>query len=128
LSSTAKTTVSVVKINAFTVSTNQLTQEGQEATLKWDTEGANTVQIDPGTEIKDPKPSGEAKVHPTGNVTYTLTATGNGGVAVQQAISIAIGLPDLQRVEVTDPPSCARREPGGQGQANRPGRRPHHAG
>jgi pSer/pThr/pTyr-binding forkhead associated (FHA) protein len=118
LSSSAKATVNVVKINAFTASTNQLAQEGQEVTLKWDTEGASGVQIDPGTEIKDPKPSGEAKVHPTGNVTYTLTATGNGGVAVQQALTVAIGLPNVKRFEVTDPPSGARVYPGGQVKLN----------
>jgi hypothetical protein len=118
LSSTAKTTVGVLKINAFNASTNQLTQEGQEVTLKWDTEGAQSVQIDPGDEIKDPKPSGEAKVHPNGNVTYTLTASGNGGVTVTQAISIAIGLPNIKRFEVTDPPSGTRVFPGGQVKLN----------
>ena len=118
LSSTAKTTVGVLKIDDFTASTNQLAQEGQEVDLKWDTEGANSVQIDPGDEIKDPKPSGEAKVHPSGNVTYTLTATGNGGVTVQQAISIAIGMPSIKRFEVTDPPSGTRVYPGGQVKLN----------
>ncbi|HEY2595179.1 MAG TPA: FHA domain-containing protein, partial [Chloroflexota bacterium] len=120
LSSTAKTTVGVLKIDDFTASATQLAQEGQEVTLKWDTEGANSVQIDPGDEIKDPliKPSGEAKVHPAGNVTYTLTATGNGGVTVQQAISIAIGMPSIKRFEVTDPPVGTRVYPGGQVKLN----------
>jgi cellulose biosynthesis protein BcsQ len=118
LSSTAKTTVSVVKIDDFTASATQLAQEGQEITLKWATEGASSVQIDPGDEIKDPKPSGEAKVHPSGNVTYTLTATGAGGVAVQQAISIAIGLPTIKRFEVTDPAAGARVFPGSQVKLN----------
>jgi pSer/pThr/pTyr-binding forkhead associated (FHA) protein len=118
LSSTAKTTVGVLKIDDFTASANQLSQEGQEITLKWDTEGATSVQIDPGDEIKDPKPSGEAKVHPSSNVTYTLTATGNGGVTVQQAIPIAIGLPSIKRFEVADPPSGTRVFPGGQVKLN----------
>ena len=118
LSNSAKTTVSVVKINAFTASSTQLTQEGQEITLKWDTEGAQTVKIDPADEIKDPKPSGEAKVHPKGNVTYTLTATGNGGVTATQSIGIAIGLPNIKRFEVTDPPAGARVYPGGQVKLN----------
>ncbi|MBV9327752.1 MAG: FHA domain-containing protein [Chloroflexi bacterium] len=118
LSSTAKTTVGVVKINSFTASANQLTQEGQEVTLKWDTDGAQTVQIDPGDEIKDPKPSGEAKVHPSGNVNYTLTAAGNGGVNVTQSIPIAIGLPSIKRFEVTDPPAGTRVFPGSQVKLN----------
>ena len=128
LSNSAKTTVSVVKINAFTASSTQLTQEGQEITLKWDTEGAQTVKIDPADEIKDPKPSGEAKVHPKGNVTYTLTATGNGGVTATQSIGIAIGLPNIKRFEVTDPPAGARVYPGGTGQAELASRRRHEGG
>lgn len=118
LSNSAKVTVGVVKVNAFSASTTQLTQEGQEVTLKWDTEGAQTIAIDPGDEIKDPKASGEAKVHPKGNTTYTLTATGNGGVAVTQQLSIAIGLPTIKRFEVTDPPAGTRVYPGGQVKLN----------
>ena len=118
LSSSSKTTVSVIKINGFSASTTQLTQEGQEVTLKWDTEGAQTIGIDPSAEIKDPKPSGEAKVHPKGNTTYTLTATGNGGISVTQQVSIAIGLPTIKRFEVTDPPAGTKIYPGGQVKLN----------
>ncbi|MBV9582301.1 MAG: FHA domain-containing protein, partial [Chloroflexi bacterium] len=118
LSSTAKATIGVVKINTFSATATQLSQEGQEVTLKWDTDGAQTVQVDPGDEIKDAKPSGEAKVHPAGNVTYTLTATGNGGVSVTQSIPIVIGLPVIKRFEVTDPPAGTRVYPGGQVKLN----------
>jgi hypothetical protein len=118
LASSAKTTVQVVKIVAFTANPTQLTQEKQEVTLHWETDGGANVTIDPRDEIKDPKASGDAKVHPPGPTTYTLTATGNGGAAVKQAVQIAVGPPTIGKFEIADPPPGTRVYPGGQVKLN----------
>jgi FHA domain-containing protein len=118
LSSSAKARVAVVRITKFDPSTTSLTQEGQEVTLTWETDGADTVRIDPPGEISDPKPSGSAKVHPAGNTTYTLTASGPGGLEVKESRAISIGAPTLDKFEVTDPPQGTRVFPGGQVKLN----------
>jgi pSer/pThr/pTyr-binding forkhead associated (FHA) protein len=118
LSNSAKVKVNVVKINKFNLSTNSLTQEKQEVTLEWETDGADAVKIDPPDEIQDPKASGNAKVHPAGNTTYTLTASGPGGLEVTESRSVSIGPPTLDKFEITDPPPGTRVYPGGQVKLN----------
>src|SRR5439155_2403978 len=80
--------------------------------LHWETQGATSVTIDPPAEIKDPKPSGDATVHPTAETTYTLTALGPGGATAQSQVAVGIGLPSIKRLEVTQPPPGARVFPG----------------
>jgi PKD repeat protein len=68
------------KIKAFTASPERLKKEGEAVTLRWETEDASKVAIEPADEVKDPKTSGEAIVHPSkNNVTYKLTATNAAG-------------------------------------------------
>lgn len=118
LSSSAKVKISVVRITKFNLSTASLSQEGQEVTLEWETDGADAVRIEPGDEIKDAKPTGNAKVHPTANTTYTLTASGPGGLEVKESREVSIGPPTLDKFEITDPPSGTRVFPGGQVKLN----------
>src|SRR5262249_2101108 len=73
-----------------------------------------SVSIDPPDEIQDPKAQGEAKVHPAGNVAYTLTAHGAGGVEVKQTIQFNVGPPTLEGFAISDPPSGTRVFPGTQ--------------
>ncbi|MBO0880906.1 MAG: FHA domain-containing protein, partial [Mycobacterium sp.] len=114
LSSSAKLKVNVVRIVKFDPSATSLAQENQEITLEWQTDGADSVKIDPPDEIQDPKPSGSARVHPPGNTTYTLTAIGPGGVEVKEPRSIGIGAPTLDKLEVQNPPPGTRVYPGTQ--------------
>lgn len=114
LSSSAKVKINVVRILKFDPSTTSLNQENQEVTLEWQTDGADRVKIDPPDEIQDPKTSGSARVHPTGNTTYTLTATGPGGLEVKESRSISIGAPTLDKLEVQNPPPGTRVYPGSQ--------------
>ena len=111
LSTSAKTSVAVLKIIAFRATPDHLTQEKQEVVLHWETQGANSVSIAPGDEIKDPKPSGDATVHPTQPTTYILTASGL-GVTAQSQVPVAIGGPAVKRFEVTQPAPGARIFPG----------------
>jgi hypothetical protein len=112
ISSSAKTVVEVLKIASFTATPNQLTREREEVTLKWDTQGAVGVKIEPADEIKDPKPSGEAKVHPTTATTYKLTATGFGAITSEAQTTVAIGTPVIKRFEMISPPAGTRIFPG----------------
>jgi pSer/pThr/pTyr-binding forkhead associated (FHA) protein len=118
LSSSAKVKIAVVRITKFNPSTTSLTQEKQEVTLDWETDGAESVRIEPGDEIQDPKPTGNAKVHPPGNTTYTLIATGPGGLEVKESRAITVGAPTLTKFEITDPPQGTRVFPGGQVKLN----------
>jgi pSer/pThr/pTyr-binding forkhead associated (FHA) protein len=118
LASSSKLKVNVVRITKFNASPVSLTQEGQEVTLEWETDGADSVRIDPADEIQNPKLTDTTKVHPAGNVTYTLTATGAGGVEVKDSKPITIGPPTLDKLEITDPPPGTRIFPGGQVKLN----------
>jgi pSer/pThr/pTyr-binding forkhead associated (FHA) protein len=118
LSSTAKAKVAVVKILKFDANPATLTQEKQEVTLHWETDGADSVRIEPGDEIQNPKTSDDAKVHPAGNTTYTLIASGPGGLEVKLARDISIGAPTVEKLEITDPPPGTRVYPGGQVKLN----------
>src|SRR5206468_2123100 len=65
ITSSSKKTLSVTKILAFKATPERLTREKEDVVLHWETQGATSVTIDPPAEIKDPKPSGDATVHPT---------------------------------------------------------------
>jgi pSer/pThr/pTyr-binding forkhead associated (FHA) protein len=112
ISSSEKRTLSVMKILAFKATPERLTKEKEDVVLHWETQGATGVTIEPGAEIKDPKPSGDATVHPTAETTYTLTANGPGGAKAQSQVTVGIGLPAIKRLEVTQPPPGARVFPG----------------
>src|SRR5229473_349850 len=112
ISSSTKKTLSVMKVLAFKATPERLTREKEDVVLHWETQGATSVTIEPGDEIKDPKPSGDATVHPAGETTYTLTASAPGNVKVQQQVAVGIGLPSIKRLEVTQPPPGARVFPG----------------
>jgi peptidoglycan-associated lipoprotein len=66
-------------------------ERGQASTLRWSVSNATAVSIDQG--IGTVQASGDRKVFPSGNTTYTLTAKGEGGEATATA-----------RVTVTQPP------------------------
>ncbi len=112
ISSSAKRTLSVVKILAFKATPERLTREKEDVVLHWETQGATSVTIEPAAEIKDPKQTGDATVHPTAETTYTLTATGLGGAKTTAQASVGIGLPSIKRLEVTQPPPGSRVFPG----------------
>ena len=54
---------------------------GQEATLEWKVQHADTVRIEPG--IGEVAASGSQKVLPAASVSYVLTATGPGGTTTK---------------------------------------------
>jgi hypothetical protein len=112
ISSSAKKTLSVTRILAFKATPERLTREKEDVVLHWETQGATSVTIEPAAEIKDPKPAGDATVHPAAETTYTLTALGPGGAKAQSQVTVGIGLPSIKRLEVTQPPPGARVFPG----------------
>src|SRR5712692_941474 len=112
ISSSTKKTLSVMKVLAFKATPERLTREKEDVVLHWETQGATSVTIEPGDEIKDPKLSGDATVHPTAETTYTLSALGLGGAKAQSQVTVGIGLPSIKRLEVTLPPPGARVFPG----------------
>lgn len=76
-------------------------ERGQSATLRWSTEGANSVTINPGLGAVDP--GGSRSVSPSSTTEYELIARGPGGEARQTVT-----------VRVTDrpaPPPTNTREP-----------------
>lgn len=113
LPSTKQTSVTVLRVLSFTADPPQLATEKQEVTLKWQTDGADSVKIDPADEIKDPKLSDEQKVHPSATTIYTLTATA-GNVSIQQAQTVTLGKPTIKSFQITDPPPGTKVFPGGQ--------------
>ena len=81
------------RILSFTASPEHVKKEGEPVTLRWETENATKVTVEPADEVKDPKASGEATVHPTkSNATYRLVAAS------------AAGSKDQMRTIVVDPP------------------------
>jgi peptidoglycan-associated lipoprotein len=58
-------------------------ERGQSSTLRWATENATDVSIDPG--IGAVSASGTRQVYPSDTTTYTLTARGPGGTATSSA-------------------------------------------
>jgi hypothetical protein len=108
ISSSAKATIDVLAITAFKATPERLAKEGDEVTLRWETTGATKVKIEPEDGIKDPKPSGEAVVHPAGPTTYTLTATGPNDVTATRNVSVEIGAPTIKRFDVAPGPNAAR--------------------
>ena len=81
------------RILSFTASPEHVKKEGEPVTLRWETENATKVTVEPADEVKDPKASGEATVHPTkNNATYRLVAAS------------AAGSKDQTRTIVIDPP------------------------
>ena len=66
-------------------------QRGQTATLTWSSSNATTLNLAPG--VGNVAPQGSSTVTPAGSTTYTITATGPGGMADAST-----------RVTVTPPP------------------------
>ena len=58
---------------------------GGSSTLTWATTNATSASIDNGVGAVSPVAGGSVAVSPTSTTTYTLTATGPGGVATSQA-------------------------------------------
>ncbi|MCK5418913.1 MAG: tandem-95 repeat protein, partial [Desulfobacterales bacterium] len=67
------------KINAFTADPSTI-KRGTSSTLSWQTENADSCEIQP--EIGEVDPSGSTFVTPEETTTYTLTATGTGDPAI----------------------------------------------
>src|ERR1035437_7305698 len=66
-------------------------QRGQSSTLRWSSQNATDLNIDPG--VGSVGPSGTRSVSPNDSTTYSITAKGAGGAAEASA-----------RVTVTAPP------------------------
>jgi serine/threonine protein kinase len=79
-----KAAVPVVTFSA----SQQKVEAGQSTNLKWTTQNAGEVRIDPG--IGTVAPNGAQDVSPAQTTTYLLTAKGNGGSATAKA-SVEVG-------------------------------------
>ena len=67
-------------------------ERGQSSTLRWATENATDVSIDPG--IGAVSASGTRQVYPSDTTTYTLTAKGPGGTATSSAtVTVTVPAP-----------------------------------
>ncbi len=67
-------------------------ERGQSSTLRWATENATDVSIDPG--IGTVSASGTRQVYPSDTTTYTLTAKGPGGTATSTAtVTVTVPAP-----------------------------------
>jgi hypothetical protein len=67
-----------------------LSSAGAPVTLAWAVEGADTVAIDPGILPAGGTLQGQTVVAPAATTTYTLTASGSGGVT-EREVTIHIG-------------------------------------
>lgn len=76
------------KINSLTA-TPGLIAPGESSTLNWDVERADTVEISP--TIGGVALIGNASVSPATTTTYTLTATGSGGITTDK-VTINVGV------------------------------------
>jgi hypothetical protein len=77
---------------SFSATPNNIAS-GQSSTLVWSTTNATSVTIDNGLGSKPL--SGSATVSPTSTTTYTLTATGPGGVLTSQATVTVSNRPSI---------------------------------
>ena len=67
-------------------------ERGQSSTLRWATENATDVSIDPG--IGAVSASGTRQVYPSDTTSYTLTAKGPGGTATSSAtVTVTVPAP-----------------------------------
>jgi YVTN family beta-propeller protein len=81
---TASATVTVYEAPQVTISANpQTIYAGQSSLLTWSSSNADHVSIDNG--IGNVEPSGSMTVNPAKTTTYTITASGPGGVAKASA-------------------------------------------
>ncbi len=69
------------------IASNYNIHSGQSADLRWDTQNATEVSIDPG--IGSVRPSDSRQVSPSASTTYTLTAKSEGQV-IQRSITINV--------------------------------------
>ncbi len=90
---------SAVVVTSFTASRARITT-GQTANLKWTTQHATAVRIDP--EIGDVLPSGALDVSPAKATTYVLTAKGSGGKATAETyIAVEPNPTDVEAISQT---------------------------
>jgi peptidoglycan-associated lipoprotein len=86
----------IITLRADTVTVNR----GQTLTLTWESRNAATVDIQPGIGSVTPVGTGTRQLTPASSVTYTATATGPGGSAM-----------DILRITVNDPPPAPTATP-----------------
>ena len=84
---TAPTPAPVQPVQALFSASVTTIQQGQSATLSWQTANAGEVSIDNG--IGDVSANGQKEVSPAGSTTYELTAKGGGGTQ-QRSITITV--------------------------------------
>ena len=72
-------------------------QPGQQSTLSWTTNGANTVSI---SGVGSVTPNGSTTVSPTQTTTYTLTATSADGKSVTAPITVTVATGNIPQVAV----------------------------
>ncbi len=86
-------------ITSFAASESKITP-GQTASLKWTTQNATEIRIDPG--IGTISASGSQDVSPAKTTTYLLTAKGSGGSTnAKVAIAVAPNPADVQGIKET---------------------------
>ena len=96
--STATTTVHVSyppPPTEFTANPQMLGEPGDAATLTWTTSWADSCRIEPG--IGSVPVNGSVQVTPAVNTTYTLTATGPGGVT-RKSIAVSFPAPSVSLI------------------------------
>ena len=98
-------TCELPRINSFLANPTQVTQ-GQSSTLSWQVEGAQTLQLSPGSQLSGA--SGSTVVTPNQTTTYSLTATAGDcqttsqlTVTVQPGSSLPAAPSNLQITQVT---------------------------
>lgn len=88
------------KILSFTASPEHIKKEGEAVTLRWETDGATKVTVQPGDEVKSPKTSDEVTVHPSpvpgkNSVVYKLIASNNDGATSEQTKNVIVDPPQI---------------------------------
>jgi peptidoglycan-associated lipoprotein len=81
-------------------------QRGQSSTLRWSSQNATDLNIDPG--VGSVGPSGTRSVSPNDSTTYTITAKGAGGSAEASARVTVTAPPPAPPAPAPPPPSAPK--------------------
>lgn len=96
------------RIQYFSASSDRIIREGEPVILRWSTEGATRVTIEPASEVRNPGTSGEAIVRPVKSISvYRLVALNEAGKSVEATKNIIIEPPKIGSFEAS-PPSIVK--------------------